>query len=53
MYWFNGTLKKSGAADIVLQKHLILLKDGQKMMILLAVYDNVGSKSFRWFTYMT
>ncbi len=52
MYWFTGTLKMSGAADIVLQRHGILLKDGQRMMILLAVYDNVGSKSFRWYTFM-
>lgn len=53
MYGFNGTLKKAGAPDIGLQKHGILLKDGQRLMILLAVYDNVGTKSYRWYTYMT
>lgn len=51
-YTFNGTLKKAGAANIVLQTHGILLKANQGvLMVLLAVYDNVGSKSHRWFVY--
>ena len=51
-YTFNGTLKKAGAADIPLQTHMILLKSTQAVtMCLLAVYDNVGTKSYRWYTY--
>jgi hypothetical protein len=51
-FTFIGVLKKAGAADIPLQTHMILLKENQGvMMVLLAVYDNVGSKSFRWYTY--
>jgi hypothetical protein len=51
-YWFTGSLQKAGAATITLQTHGILLKDNQSaMMVLLAVFDNVGSKSYRWYTY--
>jgi len=51
-YTFNGTLKKNGAADIPLQPHMILLKSTQGVtMCLLAVYDNVGTKTYRWYTY--
>jgi len=51
-YTFNGTLKKTGAADIPLQTHMILLKSTQGvLMVLIAVYDSVGSKSFRWYTF--
>lgn len=51
-FMFNGTLKKAGAADIPLQPHMILLKSNQGvLMVLVAVYDNVGTKTFRWYTY--
>ena len=51
-YTFYGTLKKTGAADIPLQTHVILLKSTQGVtMCLLAVYDNVGTHSYRWYTY--
>jgi hypothetical protein len=51
-YWFDGVLKKNGAVDIPLQRHGILLKETQGvLMVLLAVYDNVGSKSYRWYAY--
>jgi len=51
-YTFNGTLKKTGAADIPLQTHMILLKSTQGVtMVLLAVYDSIGTKSYRWYTY--
>jgi hypothetical protein len=51
-YYFTGSLQKPGAATISLQPHGILLKENQGvLMVLLAVYDNVGSKSYRWYTY--
>jgi hypothetical protein len=52
MYTFHGVLKKTGSPDIPLQTHGILLKENQGvMMVLIAVYDHVGSKSYRWYTF--
>jgi hypothetical protein len=52
-YVFDGSLQKAGMPTIKLQQNIILLKANQGvLMVLLAVYDNVGTKSYRWYVYI-
>jgi len=51
-YWFTGSLKEGTKTVVTLQQHGILLKEGQRLMVLFAVFDNVGTNSYRWYTFI-